>query len=62
MLNKYNTNLEDSFLIYKAQRFIQDNNEEVSKKTNKSSQGNDLGFVNAITSKPILKNVQKSCQ
>ena len=56
LLNKYNTNLEDSFLIYKAQRFLQNENDNIS--NSNSNQNNDKNDIYSITYKPILNNIK----
>ena len=58
LLNKYDTNLEDSFLIYKAQRFIQEKNEEETNNSNYSDNEGKSSIVNSITYKHILNNVK----
>ena len=50
LLNKYQTNLEDSFLVYRAQRFIEEENEGHS--------DNDTKIVNSVTYKAILNNIK----
>ena len=50
LLNKYTTNLEDSFLIYRAQRFIEEENEGHSDKNTET--------VNSYTYKAILNNIK----
>ena len=52
LLNRYNTNLEDSFLIYRAQRFIEEENEGHSDKDSGSK------IVNSVTYKAILNNIK----
>ena len=52
LLNRYNTNLEDSFLIYRAQRFIEEENEGHSAKDNNTK------IVNSVTYKAILNNIK----
>ena len=49
LLNRYTTNLEDSFLIYRAQRFIEEENEGHSDSETKT--------VNSSTYKAILNNI-----
>ena len=51
LLNNFHTNLEDSFLIYKAQRTIQDENEGL-KEENSSKLKNSINYT------AILKNVR----
>ena len=50
LLNRYTTNLEDSFLIYRAQRFIEEENEGHS--------DSDTKIVNSSTYKAILNNIK----
>jgi len=50
LLNRYTTNLEDSFLIYRAQRFIEEENEGHSDSETKT--------VNSSTYKAILNNIK----
>ena len=52
LLNRYTTNLEDSFLIYRAQRFIEEENEGHSDKDSGSK------IVNSVTYKAILNNIK----
>ena len=52
LLNRYNTNLEDSFLVYRAQRFIEEENEGHSDKESNSK------IVNSVTYKAILNNIK----
>ena len=52
LLNKYTTNLEDSFLIYRAQRFIEEENEGRSDSESSSK------IVNSVTYKAILNNIK----
>ena len=52
LLNRYTTNLEDDFLIYRAQRFIEEENEGHS-----DSQSNSK-IVNSVTYKAILNNIK----
>ena len=52
LLNRYTTNLEDAFLIYRAQRFIEEENEGHS-----DSQSNSK-IVNSVTYKAILNNIK----
>ena len=52
LLNRYTTNLEDSFLIYRAQRFIEEENEGHSDSESNSK------TVNSVTYKAILNNIK----
>ena len=52
LLNRYSTNLEDSFLIYRAQRFIEEENEGHSDSDSSSK------IVNSVTYKAILNNIK----
>ena len=52
LLNRYTTNLEDSFLIYRAQRFIEEENE------GHSDTENNTKTVNSVTYKAILNNIK----
>ena len=52
LLNRYTTNLEDAFLIYRAQRYIEEENEGHS-----DSQSNSK-IVNSVTYKAILNNIK----
>ena len=52
LLNRYSTNLEDSFLIYRAQRFIEEENEGHSVTESNSK------IVNSVTYKAILNNIK----
>ena len=52
LLNKYSTNLEDSFLIYRAQRFIEEENE------GRSDSESNSKIVNSVTYKAILNNIK----
>ena len=52
LLNKYTTNLEDSFLIYRAQRFIEEENE------GRSDSESNSKIVNSVTYKAILNNIK----
>ena len=52
LLNRYSTNLEDSFLIYRAQRFIEEENEGHSDTEYNSK------IVNSATYKAILNNIK----
>ena len=63
LLNKYNTNLEDSFLVYKAQRFIQDDNNDITNtdsnnNNNINQDNNNSNNINTLTYKPILNNIK----
>ena len=57
LLNKYNTNLEESFLIYKAQRFIQEENEGIA-----SDNDDDIdpteNVINSVSYKLIINNIK----
>ena len=50
LLNRYNTNLEDAFLVYRAQRFIEEENEGHSESDSKT--------VNSYTYRAILNNIK----
>ena len=52
LLNKYETNLEDSFLIYRAQRFIEEENE------GRSDSESNTNLVNSVTYRAILNNIK----
>ena len=52
LLNRYTTNLEDSFLIYRAQRFIEEENE------GHSNSDINIKTVNSSTYKAILNNIK----
>ena len=52
LLNKYTTNLEDSFLIYRAQRFIEEENE------GRSDSESSSNLVNSVTYRAILNNIK----
>ena len=56
LLNKYSTNLEDSFLVYKAQRYIQEENDGISNVNTNSNQENSL--VNSLTYKTTLNAIK----
>ena len=58
LLNKYDTELEESFLIYKAQRFIQEKNEEESKFSDNSNNEDKSNIITTINYKKILNNVK----
>ena len=60
LLNKYDTNLEESFLVYKAQRYIQEENEGTSEssKSSISSQESNSSVVNSYTYKSTLNNIR----
>ena len=60
LLNKYNTNLEDSFLIYKAQRFIQDDNDELSHSSVNNNRNQDINSnnTNAVIFKTVSNNIK----
>ena len=55
LLDKYNINFEDCFLIYKAQRHIEEETEGVNNDPNDKTQ-----LVNSIKYKAILNNMKKS--
>ena len=57
LLNNFNTNLEDSFLIYKAQRFIQDENEGIIA-INNTNTGQNESVANSVIYKGLLNNVK----
>ena len=52
LLNKYITGLEDAFLIYRAQRYIEEENEGHSDKESNTK------TVNSVTYKAILNNIK----
>ena len=52
LLNRYTTNLEDAFLIYRAQRYIEEENE------GHSDSENSTKVVNSVTYKAILNNIK----
>ena len=52
LLNRYTTNLEDAFLIYRAQRYIEEENE------GHSDSETNTKTVNSITYKAILNNIK----
>ena len=56
LLNKYNTNLEESFLIYKAQRFIQEENEGITSDNEDDNDPNEV--VNSVSYKLIINNIK----
>ena len=61
LLNKYNTNLEDNFLIYRAQRYIQEENDVFSNTINNSNKLNsekNANEVNSITYKFTINNIK----
>ena len=58
LLNKYNTNLEDSFLVYKAQRYIQEENEGINNTSNTSNQDSNSFVVNSSSYKSILNTIK----
>jgi len=57
LLNSFNTNLEDSFLIYKAQRFIIDESEG-NITVNNANNGQNESIANSVIYKSLLKNVK----
>jgi hypothetical protein len=57
LLNNFNTNLEDSFLIYKAQRFIQEENEGIIA-INNTNTGQNESVANSVIYKGLLNNVK----
>ena len=56
LLSKFNTNLEDSFLAYKAQRFIKD--EESGELNLNEHDDQNTDFINSIAYKSILNNIK----
>ena len=58
LLNKYDTNLEESFLVYKAQRYIQEENEGTSESSSISSQESNSSMVNSYNYKSTLNNIR----
>ena len=52
LLNRYTTNLEDAFLIYRAQRYIEEENE------GHSDTETNTKIVNSVTYKAILNNIK----
>ena len=52
LLNRYTTNLEDAFLIYRAQRYIEEENE------GHSDSETNTKIVNSVTYKAILNNIK----
>ena len=57
LLNSFNTNLEDSFLVYKAQRFIQDESEGIIA-INNVNNGQNEGISNSVVYKYLLNNIK----
>ena len=57
LLNKYNTNLEDSFLVYKAQRFIREENDGLNA-ANDLNEIQNKNITDSITYKIILNNIK----
>ena len=57
LLNKYNTNLEDSFLVYKAQRFIKEENDGLNA-ANDLNEIQNKNITDSITYKIILNNIK----
>ena len=56
LLDKFNTNLEDSFLSYKAQRFLKD--EETGELNLNEHDDQDTNFINSIAYKSILNSIK----
>ena len=56
LLDKFNTNLEDSFLAYKAQRFLKD--EESGELNLNEHDEQDTNFIDSIAYKSILNNIK----
>ena len=56
LLNKFNANLEDSFLAYKAQRYLKD--EESGELNANEHDDQDSNFVDSITYKSILNSIK----
>ena len=56
LLDKFNTNLEDSFLSYKAQRFLKD--EETGELNLNEHDNQDTNFINSIAYKSILNSIK----
>ena len=56
LLDKFNTNLEDSFLAYKAQRFLKD--EESGELNLNEHDEQDSNFINSISYKSILNSIK----
>ena len=56
LLDKFNTNLEDSFLVYKAQRLLKD--EESGELNLNEHDEQDTNFINSISYKSILNNIK----
>ena len=57
LLNKYNTNLEESFLIYKAQRYIQEENEGIAADNEEDIDPNE-NIVNSVSYKQVINNIK----
>ena len=57
LLNKYNTNLEESFLIYKAQRYIQEENEGIASDNEEDIDPNE-NIVNSVSYKQVINNIK----
>ena len=60
LLNKYNTNLEESFLVYKTQRYIQEENEgtSIASKSDTSMKESNSSVVNSFTYKSTINNIK----
>ena len=56
LLDKFNTNLEDSFLAYKAQRFLKD--EESGELNLNEHDEPETNFIDSISYKSILNNIK----
>ena len=56
LLDKFNTNLEDSFLAYKAQRYLKD--EESGELNLNEHDEQDTNFINSIAYKSILNSIK----
>ena len=56
LLDKFNTNLEDSFLAYKAQRFLKD--EESGELNLNEHDEQDTNFINSLAYKSILNSIK----
>ena len=57
LLNKYNTNLEESFLIYKAQRFIQEENEGIASDSDEDIDPTE-NIAITVSYKLIINNIK----
>ena len=57
LLNKYNTNLEESFLIYKAQRYIQEENEGIASDDEEDIDPNE-NVINSVSYKLVINNIK----